>query len=47
MTPNASFGEGTVVGALSLANFPLKAWSIYYGHPLKFLIKRSQKFKKN
>lgn len=46
VTPNASFGEGTVVGALSLANFPLKAWSIYYGQPLKFLIKRSKKFKR-
>jgi len=42
--PNAEFGEGSVIGALSLASKKLEKWSIYFGQPLKYLMPRSKKF---
>ena len=41
--PGSSIGEGTSVGAMTLVNRPLEAWSIYVGIPCKKIGDRSKK----
>ena len=40
--PGVTFGEGAVLGALSLAKEPLLAWHVYGGVPARCLGERSQ-----
>ncbi len=43
--PGTEFGEGTALGALSLAFTKLKSWSVYHGNPARLVSARSKKIK--
>jgi galactoside O-acetyltransferase len=40
--PGASFGEGSVLGAMSLVSRPLEPWTIYAGVPARRLRERKR-----
>lgn len=40
--PGASLGEGSILGAQSLANKPLESWKIYAGAPARFIKEREK-----
>ena len=44
--PGVSIGDGSSVGALSLVNYSLSSWGVYFGAPVKRLMSRSQRLLK-